>query len=715
MEILAFAIASFVTNWLWPVALFLIGLGLVIFVHELGHFLVAKFVGIQVDKFAMGFGPRLFGIKWGETDYCVNLLPLGGYVKMLGQEDFKPLEEGEQNPRSYNNKSPGARMAVISAGVIMNVIFAAVLFIIVGLVGKDFVAPVIGSTLSGFPASEVELAWHRVGATTQPATAPSTQTALAADEKPDFGMGLNPGDVVLQINDDSVTRFAELQMSAVLAHRGEMFDIAVERTDDHGLVWIGRGRLAVQSDPDGDKLMFGISPAFDTIFEREYELITDTPYLKGDRLLAVNGKPIGHSWQVENIEKTLQGRPVTLDIQRDGGKKELVVQPYIFTGEDVFWLVDGSRLRGAMLPQTKQDQKDNTISIRRLEDDKTTTISRDELAGGRQLELLDILGMIPRLQVAAVIEDSSADKAGLKPGDIIIGYGDFQNPTQALFEKITDKVADHGTRIIVRRDGKLMTFEVKPRKRNGVAEIGTIPGVDLDHAVVASVREGSPAKAAGLINGDVIEGINGQKVFSWVDVLEALRENVGKDIMIDFSRGEIEDSVLLGRLNEDVFSPDDYTVNIFHPYWIPFQPLTVKIIKHNPAAAVAWGAEETWTNILATYASIRAIAGRTVSTKELRGPLGIGQLAIQVGRHQPLIDFVYLMAFISATLAVMNFLPLPVFDGGHFVFLIIEKVRRKPVPVKVMNISQMIGLGLILLLFVALMWNDVVRIFSERW
>ncbi|HUU23848.1 MAG TPA: site-2 protease family protein, partial [Phycisphaerae bacterium] len=135
MDIMAVSIAGLFADWIWPVLGFVAGLGLVIFVHELGHFLVAKAVGIKVERFALGFGPRLLGFVRNETDYCVNLLPLGGYVKMLGQEDFKPLEGEQADPRAFYNKSVGARLAVISAGVVMNVILAAVLFVIVCLVG----------------------------------------------------------------------------------------------------------------------------------------------------------------------------------------------------------------------------------------------------------------------------------------------------------------------------------------------------------------------------------------------------------------------------------------------------------------------------------------------------------------------------------------------------------------------------------------------------
>ncbi len=112
----------------------IIGLSFVVFFHELGHFLVAKWCDVEVTTFSIGFGPAVPGCawKWGETTYKLALIPLGGYVQMLGQVDGDEASDGsEDNPRSYRNKTVGQRMAIISAGVIMNVILAVIAFIIV--------------------------------------------------------------------------------------------------------------------------------------------------------------------------------------------------------------------------------------------------------------------------------------------------------------------------------------------------------------------------------------------------------------------------------------------------------------------------------------------------------------------------------------------------------------------------------------------------------
>ncbi|MEX2561324.1 MAG: site-2 protease family protein, partial [Pirellulales bacterium] len=157
-------------NWLIVVQVAL-GLGMVIFVHELGHFAVAKWCGVKCEKFYLGFGRPIFRFQWGETEYGIGILPLGGYVKMLGQEDnpSRAIEETERarvpgeggepapaaaayDPRSYLAKSVPQRMAIISAGVIMNVIFAFVFAVIAYGLGVPYQPSIVSKTMPGSPA-----------------------------------------------------------------------------------------------------------------------------------------------------------------------------------------------------------------------------------------------------------------------------------------------------------------------------------------------------------------------------------------------------------------------------------------------------------------------------------------------------------------------------------------------------------------------------------
>ncbi|MCA9366011.1 site-2 protease family protein [Candidatus Kaiserbacteria bacterium] len=176
------------------VLLFLLVLFLLILVHEWGHFIVAKKTGMQVDEFGIGFPPKLWGIKKGETEYTFNLLPIGGFVRILGEDGS---EESEVNPRSFTAKSKWAQAAVLIAGVSMNIIFAWFLFVLVFLIGVpstvdeaeagEGAALVISEVLNDSPAKNAGLTAGSViysvsnGEETLVNPTPSTFTALVEE------------------------------------------------------------------------------------------------------------------------------------------------------------------------------------------------------------------------------------------------------------------------------------------------------------------------------------------------------------------------------------------------------------------------------------------------------------------------------------------------------------------------------------------------------
>ncbi|MTI94461.1 MAG: RIP metalloprotease RseP [Firmicutes bacterium] len=166
--------------------------GVIILVHELGHFLAARRVGIDVEEFAIGFGPKLFGFKPGATQYSVRLLPLGGYVRMLGEEEDLYTE----NPGSYQNKTPLQRMFVIAAGPVMNFVLALVLFMVIfGAFGIYVNEPLIGSVTPGLPAAE---------------------------------SGLQPGDRILSMNGTEPETWTDLQQY-IHGSDGQPINMTVQR------------------------------------------------------------------------------------------------------------------------------------------------------------------------------------------------------------------------------------------------------------------------------------------------------------------------------------------------------------------------------------------------------------------------------------------------------------------------------------------------------
>src|SRR5512136_2303685 len=101
----------------------IIVLGILIFVHELGHFIFAKALGVGVEKFSLGFGPKLIGKKMGETEYLISAFPLGGYVKMVGEGDEAGMSADDE-ARSFAAKPPSHRIAIVLAGPVFNLLFA---------------------------------------------------------------------------------------------------------------------------------------------------------------------------------------------------------------------------------------------------------------------------------------------------------------------------------------------------------------------------------------------------------------------------------------------------------------------------------------------------------------------------------------------------------------------------------------------------------------
>ncbi len=134
----------------------LIILSFLIFFHELGHFLAARFFGVKVETFSIGFGKKLVCKKYGETEYCLSAIPLGGYVQMKGQDDLDPTKR-VSDPDSYNAKKPWQRIVILFAGPFANFLLAFFLYLSIAFMGVSELAPVIGKVAPDSPALEANL------------------------------------------------------------------------------------------------------------------------------------------------------------------------------------------------------------------------------------------------------------------------------------------------------------------------------------------------------------------------------------------------------------------------------------------------------------------------------------------------------------------------------------------------------------------------------
>jgi len=169
-------------------------LGLLIFVHELGHFIFAKLFGVGVEKFSLGFGPKVVGKQYGETEYLISAFPLGGYVKMIGESPDAELEEGDRS-RSFMGKHPLKRIVIVAAGPLFNLLFAALLFIVIYMIGVPAATTKIGEVMVGKPAAAV---------------------------------GIKAGDVVSAVNGKAVARWDEFS-SLIADSKGAPLEIQVKR------------------------------------------------------------------------------------------------------------------------------------------------------------------------------------------------------------------------------------------------------------------------------------------------------------------------------------------------------------------------------------------------------------------------------------------------------------------------------------------------------
>lgn len=189
--------------------------GLLTMFHEVGHFTVAKLSGIRVEEFGIGFGTQIFSRKGGETLYSLRLLPLGGFVKMSGEETPVP-----NDVRAYNNKSVLTRFAVIAAGPLMNFVLAVILFgLIFFISGVPERAPLVGGTIADSPAQ---------------------------------GAGLKVGDRVLNINGEEVATWEQMALS-IQESTGERIELTVARRDEVFVV-----ELVPELDPETGVGMIGV-------------------------------------------------------------------------------------------------------------------------------------------------------------------------------------------------------------------------------------------------------------------------------------------------------------------------------------------------------------------------------------------------------------------------------------------------------------------------
>lgn len=284
----------------------IIMLGILVFVHELGHFCVAKFSGVKVLKFSLGFGPRLVSRKWGETEYMICAVPLGGYVQMLGEGGGEEGEAAELSPeerkRSFAEQPVGRRTAIIAAGPLMNLLLPFLILPLAYMSGIELPAYLDQPPCIGYVAED-------------------TEAKLA---------GFRADDCIVAINGEQVSSWTDTNM-ALIGHAGDPLDFGVRReqreftitmTPENGGL---EGLRSFGLHPQQEAVVGGVAPGMPA---------EQAGIKAGDRLVAIEGKPIDSWYDLRPIIQSLDGRPATLAIERDGERLSLSVQPVRENGSD---------------------------------------------------------------------------------------------------------------------------------------------------------------------------------------------------------------------------------------------------------------------------------------------------------------------------------------------------------------------------------------------
>ncbi|MEZ6194910.1 MAG: RIP metalloprotease RseP [Planctomycetota bacterium] len=437
-------------------------IGFLIFFHELGHFLAAKKVGIRVHAFSIGFGPRLFGFRRGETDYKVCLIPLGGYVGMAGEAPG----EGSGDPRDFSSKTIGQRVLVVSAGVIANVILAFVFFPLAYSVGVPEKTAVIGDVVPGGPAWEA---------------------------------GLRRGDRFVRIDDRKVHGFSDVQMDVAFAD--EVLEAVVERNGSEVPLRI----RPVYQEAAGLRTI-GVSPALEPhpLIPEPGKLGIDVP--ANSKILRIDGRDatrleeerlhLSSSWPAA------KGTKLALEIETPGGERRTVEAPVEIepAKDDAPWsigvvfaqlrveevtpgtaaaaigLANGDRIRtvdGApvaheiALRRAIADGTGAELALGVVDAGGTALTRRGAVSAADRADFLDVILLTGTPRIARVQPGSPAEAAGVAAGDELVRIVRTQaeggaDDTADLVSAVRDSVARLALGLV--RNGAEVALEVTPAR-----------------------------------------------------------------------------------------------------------------------------------------------------------------------------------------------------------------------------------------------------------
>lgn len=685
----------------------ILALGLVIFIHEFGHFAAAKLCGVRVEKFYVGFDPyglKLISFRWGETEYGIGAIPLGGYVYMLGQTDNpgKQAEEAERakglqagtaaeglvegqtiekqqvvwDPRSYPAKTVPQRMLIISAGVIMNAITAFFFATGAYMLGVNYTPTIAASAAPGSPA------WER---------------------------DIRPGDVITKIDDVSKPRFeADLRTRVYLSDLDKGLAFQIDRP--------GQGEFTQRIHPRQNR--------------------PDMPPAIG---IGMSSLP-----QLNRPSKPEQLYRVTTP-----GSPARLATPEFKAGDEFLKIGEREIKKSTDIAEafTEYSSRDDLpITVRR------TTIGDGGITNTQMLTInvkrrpLRTLGLVMETgPIVAVQDNSPAAKAGIKAGDRIktIDGEPLGDPSTApeRYRRKQKAAPEKAWKIVVERnDGsaKELTFDVVPRTADRlesphpVFSYESIPTLGIAYSIppkIASVIPGGPADKAGLKAGDTLTQFKSLPsdvpLESGVKPEPATIKLVENDIDMwpscmyylaqTRSDTKIELTTSAEKDNIKVLTPVDtaelYGADGFYDpdRGFTFQPIREVRKAENLSQAFNYAWIDTRDAMTQVYRFIHAMWIGQIPRSNVGGIITIATQAGESasGGFSTLLLF---LTMLSCNLAVLNFLPFPVLDGGHMVLLTYEAIFRRPPPERFVGYLNLFGLICLLFLMGYALTNDVFRL-----